>query len=281
VDLAGYRQQSHATWERMAAGWDGWNEMVARASRPVTDHMVAALEPKPGETILELAAGAGVSGFAAASLMGGEGRLIMTDFASHMVEACERRGRDLGFGNIDYRVLDAERMDLEDASVDGVLCRWGYMLMADPAAALRETRRVLRQDGRLSFSVWGAPEDNPWATVPTGILIQRGHMDPPESGAPGIFAMADPSRIEELVQAAGFGEPQLSEVHMSWRFEDFDSFWMYTNELVGAIARVIAELDEREAAAVRSETERGLERFKDDSGYYLPGACINVLASPG
>ena len=279
MDLAAYRQQSRDTWERMAAGWDGWNEMVARASRPVTEDLVAALEPKPGETILELAAGAGVSGFAAASLMGGEGQLIMTDFASHMVEACERRGSDLGFTNIDYRVLDAERMDLEDDAVDGVLCRWGYMLMADPAAALGETRRVLRPDGRLTFSVWGAPEDNPWATIPGGILIRRGHMEPPESGAPGIFAMADPSRIEELLEGAGFGEPELREVRMSWQFDDFDSFWTYTTELAGAIARVIAQLDEREAAAVRSEVERGLERFNDDSGYNLPGACINVLAS--
>ena len=46
--------------------------------------------------------------------------------------------------------MDAEKMDLEDDSVDGVICRWGYMLMADPAAALAETRRVLRDGGRLS-----------------------------------------------------------------------------------------------------------------------------------
>ena len=278
MDLAEYRQQSHDTWERMAAGWDGWNEMVARASRPVTDHMAAALEPKPGETILELAAGAGVSGFAAAALMGGEGRLIMTDFASHMVEACERRGRELGFENIQYCVLDAERMDLADDSVDGVLCRWGYMLMADPAAALRETRRVLRSDGRVSFSVWGAPEDNPWATVPGGILVQRGQMPPPESGDPGIFAMADPGRIEELVKGAGFDQLELTEVRMSWRFDDFDSFWTYLMELVGAISRVLAELDSREVAEIRSDTQTGLERFKTGSGYDLPGVCINVLA---
>ena len=50
--------------------------------------------------------------------------------------------------------MDAEKMDLEDDSVDGVICRWGYMLMADPAAALAETRRVLRDGGRLAFSVW-------------------------------------------------------------------------------------------------------------------------------
>src|SRR5436305_3380983 len=247
MDLAEYRRQSHDTWERMAAGWDRWNEMVATASRPVTEQMTAALEPKAGETILELAAGAGVSGFAAAALMGGGGRLIMTDFASHMVEAEERRGGELGFTNIEYRVLDAERMDLDDNSVDGVLCRWGYMLMADPAAALSETRRVLRPGGRVSFSVWGAPEDNPWASVPGSILIQRGHMQAPDSGAPGIFAMADPARIEELVKGAGFDSPELREVRMHWRFDDFDSFWSYTNELAGAIAVVLAELNEHEA----------------------------------
>ena len=50
----------------------------------------------------------------------------------------------MGVHNAEFRVLDAERMDLETDSVDGVLCRWGYMLMSDPAAAFAETRRVLR-----------------------------------------------------------------------------------------------------------------------------------------
>ena len=55
-------------------------------------------------------------------------------------------------------MLDAEQMDLDDDSVDAAVCRWGYMLMADPAAALRETRRVLRDGGALAFAVWAAPE---------------------------------------------------------------------------------------------------------------------------
>src|SRR5690242_1258614 len=274
MDIAEYRKQSHDTWERMAAGWDRWNQMLAESSRPVTDHMVAALDPKPGETILELASGAGVGGFVAAALMQGEGRLTMTDFASNMVEACERRGAELGFSNIDYRLMDAERMDLDDDSVDGVLCRWGYMLMGDPSAALRETRRVLRDGGRLSFSVWGAPEDNLWASVPGRVLIQRGHMEPPESGAPGIFAMADPARIEELVKGAGFESLELREVRMSWRFDDFDSFWAYTNEIAGALAVVIAELPEREAEEVKSDIRTALE----PSGYDLPAVCLNGLA---
>jgi ubiquinone/menaquinone biosynthesis C-methylase UbiE len=279
VDSAEYRQASHDIWERMAAGWEGWNDWLADGSRAATDQMVEALAPQPGETILELAAGVGVAGFLAAPLLGEDGRLIMTDFSEQMVEAERRRGAALGASGVEYRVMDAERIELEDESVDGVLCRWGYMLMADPAAALRETRRVLRPGGRLSFSVWGAPQDNEWASIPGRILVQRGRMPAPESGAPGIFAMADPQRIVELLTGAGFGSPDLMEVRVSWHFDDFDQFWQYTQEIVGAVAMVLESLDERERAEVREELQRAIEPFEADSGYDMPGVCITGLAS--
>jgi ubiquinone/menaquinone biosynthesis C-methylase UbiE len=279
VESAEYRQASHEIWNKMAAGWEGWNDWLSDSTRPVTDQMVEALAPQPGETILELAAGAGVAGFLAASLLGGEGRLIMTDFSEEMVEAERRRGAALGVSGVEYRVMDAEQIDLEDESVDGVLCRWGYMLMADPAKALGETRRVLRPGGRLSFSVWGAPEDNKWASVPGRILVQRGHMQPPESGAPGIFAMADPKRIVELVTGAGLGHPDLVEAPVSFHFDSFDHFWQHTLDIVGAVAMVLQNLDPRESAEVREDVETALAPLAKDGAYDVPGVCINGLAA--
>ena len=139
--------------------------------------------------------------------MGEEGGVICTDFSPEMLEAAKRNGKAHGLESVEYRVLDAERMDLPDDSVDGVVCRWGYMLMADPAAALSETNRVLRDGGTLGFAVWQAPDRNAWAAVPGMILVQRGHMPPPEPGAPGMFALGDSDRIRELVTGAGFGDP--------------------------------------------------------------------------
>jgi ubiquinone/menaquinone biosynthesis C-methylase UbiE len=277
MDLAEYRKLSHDTWEQMAAAWDGWTDVIVEQSRAPTEQMVVALSPRPGETILELASGAGVGGFAVAAAMGGEGRLIMTDFAEQMVVAMRRRAADLGFDNIEYRVMDAEQMDIDDDSVDGVICRWGYMLMADPAAALRETRRVLRPGGRLSFSVWGAPEDNPWGSVPARVLVERGHIEPPESGAPGIFALGDAGRIEALVTGAGFERPQLEEVRLTWRYVDFAHFWSFITEAAGGIALVFEQLDARETAAVRADIETRLEQYKAGDGYDMPGVCINGL----
>ena len=170
---------------------------------------------------------------------------------SEMVEFARQTGAARSLTNVEYRVLDAEQLDLPHASVDGVVCRFGYMLMAEPAAALRETRRVLRDGGTLSFTVWMGPERNPWAALPPLTLVERGHLPPPEPGTPGIFALADPTRIRELVTQAGFGEPELEEIAFEFRYADADELWDSLVRLAGGLARA-------GIAAARSRQRRQL-----------------------
>jgi SAM-dependent methyltransferase len=253
VDLDEYRDRSLDSWERFSGNWDDEREFIAEKTGPVRERLVERLDPGGGETILELAAGTGETGFAIAERLGDDGRLIMTDFALGMVEAARRRGDELGLSNIEYRVLDAERMELDDDSADGVSCRFGYMLMADPASALRETRRVLRDDGRLVFAVWAAPQENLWAAIPGMTMVELGHMPPPEPGAPGIFAMGDPQRITELVTGAGFGEPQIEQVEVDWGYTNPDEHWEKTLKLAAPIADAYGSLHEQGQAEVREK----------------------------
>jgi SAM-dependent methyltransferase len=136
MDTTEFKRASQAVWDAMAPGWDHRNAYFEERARPVTERMLERLAPARGEAILELAAGTGLVGFAAAALVGSGGRVIVSDFSKAMVEVAERHADELGLENVECRVLDAERLDLPDKAVDGVLCRWGYMLMADPAAAL-------------------------------------------------------------------------------------------------------------------------------------------------
>jgi ubiquinone/menaquinone biosynthesis C-methylase UbiE len=240
--------------------------------------MLKALGPEPGQTILELAAGTGETGFAAARAIGPDGRLISTDFAPEMVAAARRASERLRLANVEHREMDAERMDLDADSVDGVLCRWGYMLMADPATALAETRRVLRDGGRLSLSVWGAAERNPWASLPAKALMEHTGAPPANPKDPGIFAMADPERVRSLVQDAGFAEPRLDEVEVRWRFEDFDAYWRYVTELAGGIAMVLQAMSATDREAVRKLVERATGDYRVDGGLELPGVALNASA---
>ena len=142
MEATEFRRASHAVWESMAAGWDERHAYLEETARPVTERMLERLAPARGQTILDLAAGTGVAGFAAAALVGSDGRAIVSDFSAAMVEAAKRHAGELAIKNVECRVLDAERLDLPNEAVDGVLCRWGYMLMADPRQ--RSRRRAER-----------------------------------------------------------------------------------------------------------------------------------------
>jgi SAM-dependent methyltransferase len=273
-----HRRRSYELWERMAKPWERRRELAWRWTGPVSEWLVDRLDPKPGQTVLELAAGTGETGFLAADRLGKEGRLISSDFSPEMVRAAERVGTELGVQNAEFRVLDAERLDLGDASVDGILCRWSYMLMGEPARALRESRRVLRPGGRVAFSTWGEPARNPWVTFSAGVMIDRGLMEPLSSDGPGVFAMPDADTVVPLLRETGFDQIEVEEMELRWRFEDSDELWILASELQGPVALTIATLEEEQKRAVRAALEERAAEFATGDGYEIPGLSINVVA---
>src|SRR4051794_17390378 len=277
MDLQEYRETSLATWDQMASNWEDRREWMLGITGAINEWIVDRVDPQPGQTVLDVAAGTGDLGFAAAERVGDEGGVICTDFSPEMIEAARRNGAARGLENVEYRVLDAERMDLRDDSVDGVVSRWSFMLMADPGAALAETKRVLRDGGTLAFAVWQTPDRNMWAAVPGMTLVQRGHLPPPEPGAPGIFALGDPDRIRELVTGAGFGDPEIEELTFTWRYSAED-FCETVTKLAGPLARVINSLDEDERAATRAAVEEGVQQFREGDDLVIPAACWGLVA---
>lgn len=279
MEAEDFRRVSYEIAQAIAPGWERRRAFVEEVSAPVREWMIRELAPRPTDTVLELAAGAGDTGFEAAAVVGEGGRLISTDFAPAMVEVTRRRGTELGVGNVDYRVMDAERIELDADSVDGVLCRFGYMLMADPATALAETRRVLRPGGRLALAVWGAPERNPFFAIVAMTLVERGHMPPPESGAPSPFSLADKERTKTLLEGAGFSAVRTEEVAVRFSLADIDEYMSVTTDTAGPMALVLRALSEAEREALRAQLAEAFRPFASDGGYDFPGVALCAVAS--
>jgi ubiquinone/menaquinone biosynthesis C-methylase UbiE len=275
TDPESYRQQSLENWRRVAPAWEDRRAWMMDSTRLVNTWLADSVDLQPGQTILEIGAGTGELGLQLAERVEG-GRVISTDFAPEMVEITRRQGEARGLTNVDYRVLDAERLDLPDDEVDGVVCRWAYMIMADPGAALRETRRVLRSGGTLAFAVWRTAERNPWQAVPGMTLVQRGHMPAPVPGAPGIFAMGEPGRIRELVTGAGFDEPELEEIAFEFRYADIDDLWDALLHL-SPVGRTVDELPEDEREATRAAIGQNMAPYRNGDGSYTPPAATWVV----
>ena len=174
-----------------------------------------------------------------------------------------RPRRRAGARNVEFRVLGAEWIDLPLASVDAVLCRWGYMLLADPAAALGETRRVLRRGGGSRWRCGTPIQHNPWALLPALELIERGLTAPPAPGTPGPFALGDPERVRELLEQAGFTEIDVQAI-------DDRAAPPVLRGLLGDHARHLARLPRRGAQPPRAGDRR------DPRGARLASCAVHL-----
>lgn len=278
--LAAFRTDNYEIAEAIAPTWERRREEIERACAPVRNWMVSELGPAEGDTLLELAAGAGDTGFQAAVALGRRGQLITTDFSPAMVEAARRRGEELGLRNATYEVMDAERLSLEADSVDGVLCRFGYMLMTDQAKALAETRRVLRPGGRVSLACWGAPERNPFFGLIGSSLGQRGHIPPFEPPpAPGAFSMASPERTTALLEGAGFADVRTEEVPVRFSVPDVDGYMSLIADTAGPVALALRLLPAPERAAVKGDVASAFAQFAVADRFELPGLALCAVAS--
>jgi SAM-dependent methyltransferase len=218
--------EMRALWASAAAAWEETNDAWQRDTLPVSSRMVELIAPQPGHTVLELGAGLGDTGFLAAELIQPGGTLITSDVIPEMLSGAQRRAEALGVRNVRFKQIDAQRpVDLEAASIDGVLGRWLFMLMRDPEAGLRETRRILRPGGRLALAAWTAAEENPWMVVPSRAVERRGALDPMPPDGPGPMTWADPEVIVEHLYTAGFDEPEFEPVEFSVHFASVEHWW--------------------------------------------------------
>ena len=264
-------------WDSQANSWYEQRGLMFASTRPIHEWLVEHLEPRDGQRVLEIAAGPGDTGFLAAGRIG-RGRLLSTDLAPSMVEAARKRGAELGVENAEYRVLDAQAMELADASFDGVICRWGFMLMPDPAAALGECRRVLVPGGRLVFAVFTGPQENPFASIPARVLTEAGHLPAPTSGwQPGILALADRARLQALLDGAGFTSTHVEGVDMYWRFDNADDYWTFVLE-VTALGPLIRTLPDMARDAIRAAITERLAPFTGADSVALPSRVWGGVA---
>lgn len=278
--MADQSQEIIERWERAAAGWSAHAGEIRDFGMPLSAWMIEQLHLQPGQRVLELAAGPGDTGFMAAELVSPGGMLLSSDVVEPMLEIARARAGEMGVENAEFKQLDLQWIDLETATVDAVLCRWGLMFASDAGASLQEMRRVLRPGGRVAVAVWAEPERNPWATIPTRALVELGHVEPPDPSAPGMFALADAERLRELLAQAGFVDVAVEPVELSRSDGGVEEYLQGTLDLSRPFAEVRERLSDEQWSGVEARVAELVEPFASgDGALQFPACSLGAAAS--
>lgn len=268
------------TWSSVAPAWESYRDRLFGQVRPVSDWLVEQIDPRPGATVLELTSGPGETGFLVAERLGPDGRLISSDFSPEMVEAAKRGASARGLDNIEFRVLDAQQIDLGDDSVDAVLSRFGLMLVPEQEKAIAEIRRVLKDGGRGAYATWGPPDRNPWIFQIVLALLQNGVAPPGDPFAPGgVFSLANPERNLELAKSGGFDNVNVEELSGTMRFESPDDYWTFNTSVAGPLAELVASFSKEQVGAIRETLDASLAPFQKDGQLEMPWVTIGTSLS--
>src|SRR4051812_12874809 len=292
MDAEAYRADARERWEAAAAGWARDREVFQRDAMEVSRWVLEAAELQPGHTVLELAAGPGDTGLMAAELVKPGGKALITDSADAMIEAARGRAEEVGATNVELRPMEAEWIDLSTATVDAVLCRWGYMLLADPEAALRETRRVLRPGGRVALAAWAEAEHNPWIALMGRAMIERGLVEPDPPDMPGPLAFARrpagggprvsarrPGLGGELLDAAGFDGAGVEPLDFAFHAPSLDEWWERSIRASGRFSRIVAGLEPAEHYKLRDAVDAAYEPYvREDGSLEIPARALMAAA---
>lgn len=239
---------------------------------------MAALDPRPGERLLDIGCGCGQTSLELAERVGEDGAVTAVDISAPMLAVAKARAAEAGARQITFIEADAQTYPFAPRKLDAAFSRFGVMFFEDPTAAFHNIASGLVPGGRLAFVCWRALAENPWMTTPfaAALPLLPQAPEPPTPNAPGPFAFADPDRVRGILQTAGFGEIEITPHDQLIGGNDLETSVGVSLQVgpLGAILREQPHLKDVVTNAVRE----ALRPHVTDRGVLQPSATWIVTA---
>ena len=253
IDSQEIKRQQREDWARAAPSWQKYDESLRRAGEPVTRRLLELARVQRGHRVLDIASGTGEPGLPAAEAVGPAGFVLLTDQSSEMLAVARQKAEARKLQNVDFRVGDAEMLELEPESFDAALCRSALPLMPNPLRCLQVVHAALKPGGRIALSVTGSAQANPYFALPFRVLRKYATLPRREQGTPGPFDFADPERLRSVMVEARYGDIQIETLqHTAMEFESGWAYWDYTSGF-SATAAILAQVPPDHHAQVAGE----------------------------
>lgn len=276
-------------WNKRAQAWA--KRMDAHSALPDLYGSTAmdSLDPRPGDAVLDIGCGQGITSIKLAERVGPTGRVLGLDISPAMIDGAKSRlseQTELGdqTQTVEFRVGDAATESF-DGTFDLAFSRFGVMFFPNPEDAFRNISSALKPGGRLAWVVWGPLSANPWATVPTiaasrvlGFELKR-----PEPGSPGPFSLGDTDQLAARLTTAGFGDVAFTDITQPRKFLPESALEELATWLtIGTTGDVFSAADPDLQLRASEAALAAIEPYRDtdeSGGWSLPALARVVTAT--
>ena len=264
-------------WRESAQYWAKHSDTIRTMFMPLTRALAEHAGIHEGQSVLDVAGGAGEPSLTIAEIVGPTGSVTCTDAVQEMVETARSEAQRRGITNVEFRQCTAEALPFPSDSFDVSVCRLGAMFFPDPVAGIREMLRVTKPGGSVALAVWHKSELNPFCYVVTGVLdrhINPGAADP---DAPNAFRFAEPGKLAGVMTEAGAND--VKEYSVKFNIEAPISpleFWSMRSQISDTLRDKLAKLSTGEQAQITSEVEQAVSEFFPSNQMRFPAQMIIV-----
>lgn len=261
-------------WDSVAPGWEANAGFVDEQLAAATEALLDATQIGEGDRVLDLAAGPGGAGLAAAHRVGSTGRVVLSDVAAEMVAVAAKRAS--AEAQVSTAVFDQSAIDFGEASFDAVINRHGLMFVEDPAQTVAEAVRVLRAGGRYAVMTWDRREANPWlGLVLDAVSAQFGVPFPPPN-VRGPFSLDTPEAVTSVLCDGGLEDVTLQAMSTPMHAASLEEWWERVPKLAGPLAIALAGMDAdvRDAIGERAIQSGTKAAASEEDGIVFEGSVL-------
>jgi len=262
-------------WTESARYWTKNSNVLHQMFVPLTRALIERAGIRRGETVLDVAGGAGEPSLTIAEVVGPDGSVTCTDGVAAMVDAARAEAQRRGLANMQFQQCAADSLPFPDNSFDVVVSRLGVMFFPDPVAAFREMLRVLRPNGRLAFAVWGKSDINPFCYLVTRVMEKHVTSPAADPDAPNAFRFAEPGKLVNVMKQAGAVDVEESLVNFDIAAPiSAQRFWEIRSQTSDTLRDKLVKLPAAEQEQIGAEVQQAVKEFFPGDQMKFPGQFV-------
>src|SRR5215472_8586944 len=259
--------------DRVKAARRRWSNAIEMMLGAATEKMLASTV-RSGMDVLDVAAGSGGQTMLAAQRVGASGSVLATDIDAGPLEYAASVARELGIGNVEFRVIPCERLGELGATFDAAISRNGLQYLYDLPKGFAQIYSVVRHGGTVSAVAWSAPERNPFLSTSFGITYRKLGRRPPTRDEPSPFRLGYDKALQSALEGSGFRSVSVVTVAALTRFESAAEATQFQHEAGGELLRLMGGLSGAARAEAWVEIAQALRAFERDSTFVADGELI-------